>query len=148
MTAINSVALTNTFDFQRSRLNEVITFVNTNAANNSNYVTNTVFQSTLANTNLAIADRIQVANAVLLINDRIQVANAATTYQTIAVERAALANTNSAIADRIQVANAAATYQTITVERAALANTNSYIASVQSSAATTGKAIAMAIVFG
>ena len=141
MTAINSVALTNTFDFQRSRLNEVITFVNTNAANNSNYVTNTVFQST-------IADRIQVANAVLLINDRIQVANAAATYQTITVERAALANTNSAIADRIQVANAATTYQTIAVERAALANTNSYIASVETSAASTGKAIAMAIVFG
>jgi hypothetical protein len=99
-----------------------------NAYLTSTFVTNTTFQSTLANTNLAISDRIQVANATLLINDRLQVANAAATYQTIAIERAALANTNSAIADRLQVANAVSTYQTIAVERLALANTNLAIA--------------------
>jgi len=94
----------------------------------STFTTESVFNSALANTNLAIADRLQVANAD-------------STFQTIAIERAALANTNLAIADRLQVANAtllindrlqvanaSATYQTIAIERAALANTNSYIA--------------------
>lgn len=123
MTAINSVALSNTFDYQRLRLNEVITFVNTEAANNaaltSTYVTNTAFQSALANTNTAIADRLQVANAVatystktqlantnLAISDRLQVANAVATYST----KAQLANTNLAIADRYQVANVDANF--------------------------------------
>lgn len=46
----------------------------------SRMATNTQLQSALSNTNLAIANRIQVANATLLINDRIQVANADTRF--------------------------------------------------------------------
>ena len=46
----------------------------------ADYVTNTSFQSVVANTNLAIADRMQVANTVALVNDRIQVANADTRF--------------------------------------------------------------------
>jgi hypothetical protein len=53
----------------------------------STFTTESAFNSALANTNLAIADRLQVANA-------------SATYQTIAIERAALANTNSYIADQ------------------------------------------------
>ena len=105
-----------------------------------------------------------VTGALLAMPSYLQVANAIATYQTKSVERAALANTNAYIAtkaswtgltgtntairtlvsDRLQIANASATYQTKTVERAALANTNAYIATK----ASTGKAIAMAIVFG
>lgn len=146
MTAIANVELSNTFDFWRERTNEVIVQINTNVANTGyltgSFVTNTVFQSALSNTNLAIADRLQVANAEArysntaqlantntAIADRLQVANAEVYLQVANAEArysntAQLANTNLAIADRLQIANAAATY------------------------ATTGKAIAMALVFG
>ena len=46
----------------------------------STLVTNANFQSVVANTNLAITDRMQVANTVALVNDRIQVANADTRF--------------------------------------------------------------------
>lgn len=72
MTAIANVALSNTFDYWRIRTNEAINFINNEAANTGS----------LANINLAIADRVQVAN-----------------------NNAQLANTNLAIADRVQVAN-------------------------------------------
>jgi hypothetical protein len=92
MTAIANVALSNTFDYWRIRTNEAINFINNEAANTGS----------LANINLAIADRVQVANnnaqlanTNLAIANRVQVAN----------NNAQLANTNLAIADRVQVAN-------------------------------------------
>jgi len=48
----------------------------------ASYSTTATFNSALANTNLAIADRMQVANTTTLVNDRIQVANATSTFQT------------------------------------------------------------------
>jgi hypothetical protein len=48
---------------------------NAGIIDSSTSVTNTAFQSALANTNLAIADRMQVANTIALVDDRIQVAN-------------------------------------------------------------------------
>jgi hypothetical protein len=48
----------------------------------TSYSTTATFNSALANTNLAIADRMQVANTITLVNDRIQVANATSTFQT------------------------------------------------------------------
>jgi hypothetical protein len=105
MTAIANVALSNTFDYWRIRTNEAINFINNEAANTGS----------LANINLAIADRVQVANnnaqlanTNLAIADRVQVAN----------NNAQLANTNLAIANRVQVAN----------NNAQLANTNLAIA--------------------
>ena len=53
-----------------------------NAYLTSTFVSNSDFQSALANTNTAIADRIQVANATLLINDRMQVANVSSAIST------------------------------------------------------------------
>jgi hypothetical protein len=49
-----------------------------NAYLTSTYVTNTGFQSALANTNLAISDRMQVANVVTLTNKYLEVANVVT----------------------------------------------------------------------
>jgi hypothetical protein len=56
----------------------VLTLVGTKASNatlTSTYVTNTVFQSALANTNLAIADRMQVANVIAYTAKYLEVAN-------------------------------------------------------------------------
>jgi hypothetical protein len=117
----------------------------------SAYVTNTVFQLALANTNAYIASVSggggggsgDVANSYLT-----------STFTTNAAFQSALSNTNSYIAaesaridlintnltstntairtlasDRLQVANAATIYQTKTTELAHLANTNSFIKS-------------------
>jgi len=108
-----------------------------NAYLTSTFVSNSDFQSALANTNNSISDRLQVANATLLIDDRIQVANATLLINdriqvanaTLLInDRMQVANTLTLVNDRLQVANAVATYQTISVERAALANTNTAIA--------------------
>jgi hypothetical protein len=61
----------------------------------TSYSTTATFNSALANTNLAIADRMQVANTTTLVNDRMQVAN-----------------TITLVNDRIQVTNATSTFQT------------------------------------
>jgi hypothetical protein len=56
----------------------VLTLIGTKASNSaltSTYVTNTVFQSALANTNLAIADRMQVANVIAYTAKYLEVAN-------------------------------------------------------------------------
>jgi hypothetical protein len=120
MTAIANVATTNTFDYWRLRTNEIISFVNTGAANTGATVANTTFQSALANTNLAVSDRLQVANATALYSTLTQLGNTnsyiATKVNTTTFN-SALANTNSyiattnlAVSDRLQVANAASTY--------------------------------------
>jgi hypothetical protein len=94
----------------------------------STFVTNTVFQSALANTNAYIAtktddtvalatntalrtlidDRMQVANTTLLVNDRMQVAN----VNTLVNDRIQVANATLLINDRLQVANADSKYAT------------------------------------
>ena len=117
MTAIANVATTNTFDYWRLRTNEIISFVNTGAANTGATVANTTFQSALANTNLAVSDRLQVANAAALYSTLTQLGNTnsyiATKVNTTTFN-SALANTNSyiattnlAVSDRLQVANGA-----------------------------------------
>jgi len=86
----------------------VATSLGTKASNSfvtSTYVTNTTFQSTLANTNLAVADRLQVANGTLLFDDRMQVANTIALYNTIVANTLSTANGTSLINDRMQVAN-------------------------------------------
>ena len=95
MTAISTVALSNTFDYWRLRHNELTAYINTEAANNAWAVSNTVFQSALANTNSYIATKVNTTtfNSAL-----------ANTNTYIATN---LANTNSAISDRLQVANGA-----------------------------------------
>jgi hypothetical protein len=151
MTAIANVALSNTFDYWRIRTNEAINFINTEAANTGWAVSNTGFQSALANTNLAISDRLQVANASV-------------TYTTIATFNSALANTNAYIATKVNTStfNSAlantnayiATKVNTSTFNSALANTNLavadrlQVANATSQFASTGKAIAMAIVFG
>ena len=121
MTAIANVATTNTFDYWRLRTNEIISFVNTGAANTGATVANTTFQSALANTNLAVSDRLQVANAAALYSTLTQLGNTnsyiATKVNTTTFN-SALANTNSYIATKVNT----------TTFNSALANTNSYIA--------------------
>ena len=121
MTAIANVALSNTFDYWRIRTNEAINFINTEAANTGWAVSNTVFQSTLANTNSYITTKVNTST----FNSALANTNAyiATKVDT-STFNSALANTNVAISDRLQVANATSQF------------------------ASTGKAIAMAIVFG
>jgi len=77
-------------------------------------VSESTFNSALANTNLAITNvktNLTSTNTALrlLISDRLQVANAATTYQTKAIERAALANTNAFIKSQLANTNLAIT---------------------------------------
>jgi hypothetical protein len=123
------------------------------------YQTKAVERAALANTNSYIAaqaTRITLVNTNLLgTNTAIRALDAqklsvsnATTLLAAKATWTGLTGTNTAlrtlISDRLQVANASSIYQTKAVERAALANTNSYIATK----ASTGKAIAMAIVFG
>ena len=124
MTAIANVATTNTFDYWRLRTNEIISFVNTGAANTGATVANTTFQSALANTNLAVSDRLQVANAAALYSTLTQLGNTnsyiATKVNTTTFNSALantnsyiatnLANTNLAVSDRLQVANASSTF--------------------------------------
>jgi hypothetical protein len=121
MTAIANVATTNTFDYWRLRTNEIISFVNTGAANTGATVANTTFQSALANTNLSVSDRLQVANAAALYSTLTQLGNTnsyiATKVNTTTFN-SALANTNSYIATKVNT----------TTFNSALANTNSYIA--------------------
>ena len=121
MTAIANVATTNTFDYWRLRTNEIISFVNTGAANTGATVANTTFQSALANTNLSVSDRLQVANAAALYSTLTQLGNTnsyiATKVNTTTFNSALantnsyiatnLANTNLAVSDRLQVANGA-----------------------------------------
>ena len=155
MTIANTVSNT-TFKQLRSKVNEVIGYVNTLGTGN---VSNSYLQATFA-TKAYAASNIAVR---LLINDRLQVANAVATFQTKAIERAALANTNSYIAtratwgaltstntalrtlisDRLQVANADNKYATKAYAasnsyvKIILANTNAYIATRASWAALT-----------
>jgi len=85
---------------------------NAGIVDSSSSVTNTAFQSSLANTNLAIADRMQVANTVALVNDRIQVANLNATLASywpssnvithVATEVAALVNSAPSTLDTLQ----------------------------------------------
>ena len=124
MTAIANVATTNTFDYWRLRTNEIISFVNTGAANTGATVANTTFQSALANTNLSVSDRLQVANAAALYSTLTQLGNTnsyiATKVNTTTFNSALantnsyiatnLANTNLAVSDRLQVANASSTF--------------------------------------
>lgn len=97
-------------------------------------LTNAVFQSALANTNLAIGDRIQVSNAYALVgsveaqlnnyiaNTEPRLNTLESTFTTNAVFQSALANTNAYIAS-------------VDSTRASdLANTNAYIAYVAANA--------------
>ena len=120
----------------------VLTLIGTKASNSaltSTYVTNTVFQSALANTNSYIATKtddttVLATNTALrtLISDRIQVANVTGTYVTNTVFQSALANTNARFAGlgTGDVSNSylTSTFTTNTVFQSALANTNAFIA--------------------
>ena len=124
MTAISTVALSNTFDYWRLRHNELTAYINTEAANNAWAVSNTVFQSALANTNSYIATKVNtttfnsaLANTNAYIATKVNTSTfnsaLANTNAYIATKvntstfNSALANTNSAISDRLQVANGA-----------------------------------------
>jgi hypothetical protein len=70
----------------------VLTLIGTKASNSaltSTYVTNTVFQSALANTNLAIADRMQVANVIAYTAKYLEVANSSSGGASITVSNTA-----------------------------------------------------------
>lgn len=131
MTAIANVALSNTFDYWRIRTNEAINFINTEAANTGATVANTTFQSALANTNLAVSDRLQVANAAALYSTLTQLGNTnafiATKVNTTTFN-SALANTNAYIASNLANTNSyIATKVNTSTFNSALANTNSAI---------------------
>jgi hypothetical protein len=119
MPSIANTVSNTSFRELRSKVNEVIFVVNglgvgnvSNSYLTSTFVTNSAFQSALANTNISIRTRatwnaLTTTNTVLrsLISDRIQVANVANKYATKAYAasnayvKLILANTNSYIAD-------------------------------------------------
>ena len=76
-------------------------------------------QSDLANTNSAIADRMQVANTTTLVNDRMQVAN----VNTLVNDRMQVANVTTLVNDRMQVANVT----TLVNDRMQVANTTTLV---------------------
>jgi hypothetical protein len=119
----------------------VLTLIGTKASNSaltSTYVTNTVFQSALANTNSYIATKtddttVLATNTALrtLINDRIQVANVTGTYVTNTDFQSALANTNSYIATKTDDSTVLATntaLRTLIDDRVQVANLNTTLA--------------------
>jgi hypothetical protein len=115
MTAISTVALSNTFDYWRLRHNELTAYINTEAANNAWAVSNTVFQSALANTNSYIATKVNTTtfnSALANTNAYIATKVNTTTFNS------ALANTNAYIATKVNTSTF----------NSALANTNTYIA--------------------
>jgi hypothetical protein len=115
MTAISTVALSNTFDYWRLRHNELTAYINTEAANNAWAVSNTVFQSALANTNSYIATKVNTTtfnSALANTNAYIATKVNTTTFNS------ALANTNAYIATKVNTSTF----------NSALANTNAYIA--------------------
>jgi hypothetical protein len=134
----------NTITFTRADSSEfdvVLTGVGevTNAYVTSTYVTNTDFQSALANTNLYIATKtddstVLATNTTLraLISDRIQVANVTSTYVTNSSFQSYVSNTEPRLStlESTTTANAyvSSTFVTNTVFQSALANTNAYIA--------------------
>jgi hypothetical protein len=135
MTAISTVALSNTFDYWRLRHNELTAYINTEAANNAWAVSNTVFQSALANTNSYIATKVNTTtfnSALANTNAYIATKVNTTTFNS------ALANTNAYIATKVNTStfNSAlantnayiATKVNTTTFNSALANTNTYIA--------------------
>lgn len=116
----------------------------TTAANSyvsATYVTNTSFQSALANTNAYIATKTDDSTALAtntalrtLINDRMQVANVTSTYVTNTTFQSTLANTNAYIAyvaaNAGEVSNAylTSTFTTNSAFQAYVANTNARFA--------------------
>ena len=129
----------NTITFTRADSSEfdvVLTGVGevTNAYVTSTYVTNTDFQSALANTNSYIATKTDDSTALatntalrILISDRIQVANVTSTYVTNTVFQSALANTNSYIATKTDDSTALATntaLRSLISDRVQVANLN------------------------
>jgi hypothetical protein len=119
----------------------VLTLIGTKASNSaltSTYVTNTVFQSALANTNSYIATKtddstVLATNTALrtLISDRIQVANVTGTYVTNTDFQSALANTNSYIATKTDDTTVLATntaLRTLISDRIQVANLNTTLA--------------------
>lgn len=129
----------NTITFTRADSSEfdvVLTGVGevTNAYVTSTYVTNTDFQSALANTNSYISTKTDDSTALatntalrILISDRIQVANVTSTYVTNTVFQSALANTNSYIATKTDDSTALATntaLRSLISDRVQVANLN------------------------
>ena len=121
----------------------------------SSFTTNTTFQSVLSNTNLAIADRIQVANVISYTAKYLEVANATSTDTSSLATWTALTSTNTAIrtlvSDRMQVANVNSINTTLTAainDRMQVANTLSLVndrmqvANVEAYLANTNLAIA------
>lgn len=113
--------------------------IKTLSANGSHTVSNTQFQSALANTNAYIGTKSDTATLTA-------------SYVANAAFQSALANTNSYIntvaTSGVSNGYLTSTYTSNTTFQSALANTNAYIAATAASGLTTGKAIAMSIVFG
>jgi len=132
LTNNNEAALNSYVANTEPRLSSLESTTTANSYVSATYVTNTTFQSALANTNNYIATKTDDSTALVtntalrtLIDDRMQVANAQALFSSLAAN--VISTTN--VANYMTVANTQALYNNLNANlNSYIANTNAYIA--------------------